>query len=122
MVGYTSRVPSTGEILNALTWESDLVARAYQPKPTFFERAAAAGVGVSSVALERFAGTGLTEAALRGADFVPFPTREGRGHPDRPGRSRPRSAGTGAWSTRTSGSWTTAATPRAAGRRPGWPI
>ena len=39
MVGYTSRVPSTGEILNALTWESDLVARAYQTKPTFFERA-----------------------------------------------------------------------------------
>ena len=39
MVGYTSRVPSTGEILNALTWESDLVARAYQPKATFFERA-----------------------------------------------------------------------------------
>lgn len=72
LVGYTSRVPSTGEILNALTWESDLVARAYQPKPTFFERAAAAGVSVSSVALERFAGTGLTEAGLRGADFVAF--------------------------------------------------
>ena len=72
MVGYTSRVPSTGEILNALTWESDLVARAYQTKPTFFERAADAGVSVSSVALERFQVTGLTEAALRGADFVPF--------------------------------------------------
>lgn len=72
MVGYTSRVPSTGEVLNALTWESDLVARAFQPKPTFFERAAAAGVKVSSVALERFAGTGLTEAGLRGAEFVAF--------------------------------------------------
>ena len=72
MVGYTSRVPSTGEILNALTWESDLVARAYQTKPTFFERAVEAGVAVSSVALERFQVTGLTEAALRGADFVPF--------------------------------------------------
>ncbi len=72
LVGYTSRVPSTGEILNALTWESDLVARAFQPKATFFQRAAGAGVSVSSVALERFAGTGLTEAGLRGADFVPF--------------------------------------------------
>jgi hypothetical protein len=72
MVGYTSRVPSTGEILNALTWESDLVARAYQPKPTLFERAVAAGVAVSSVALQRFQDTGLTEAALRGADFVPY--------------------------------------------------
>jgi predicted AlkP superfamily pyrophosphatase or phosphodiesterase len=72
MVGYTSRVPDTGEILNALTWESDLVARAFQPRPTFFERAAAAGVAVSSVGLSRFQGSGLTEAALRGADFVPF--------------------------------------------------
>jgi predicted AlkP superfamily pyrophosphatase or phosphodiesterase len=72
MVGYTSRVPDTGEILNALTWESDLVARAFQPRPTFFERAMDGGVQVSSVGLERFQGSGLTEAALRGADFVPF--------------------------------------------------
>jgi predicted AlkP superfamily pyrophosphatase or phosphodiesterase len=70
LVGYTSRVPSTGEILNALTWESDLVPRAFQDKATFFERAVAAGVAVTSVALERFQGSGLTEAALRGADFV----------------------------------------------------
>ena len=33
----------TGEILNALTWESDLVARSYQPRPTLFERAARPG-------------------------------------------------------------------------------
>jgi hypothetical protein len=80
LVGYTSRVPSTGEILNALTWESDLVARAYQPKPTVFERAAEAGVSVSSVALERFAGTGLTEAGLRGAEFVPFASEKAEDH------------------------------------------
>jgi predicted AlkP superfamily pyrophosphatase or phosphodiesterase len=72
MVGYTSRVPATGELLNALTWESDLAARAYQPKPTFFERATAAGVAVSSVALQRFAETGLTEAVLRGAEFLGY--------------------------------------------------
>jgi predicted AlkP superfamily pyrophosphatase or phosphodiesterase len=73
LIGYTSRVPSTGEILNALTWESDLLPRAYQPKATFFERAQAAGVATSSVALARFRNSGLTEAALRGADFVEFP-------------------------------------------------
>jgi predicted AlkP superfamily pyrophosphatase or phosphodiesterase len=72
MVGFTSRVPSTGEILNVLTWESDLRPRSYQPKPTFFERAAGSGVAATSVALGRFQGTGLTEAALRGADFVPY--------------------------------------------------
>lgn len=76
MVGFTSRVPSTGEMLNALTWESDLVPEAYQPHPTMFERAAAAGVGVSSVALQRFARTGLTQAALRGPRFVPFPSEK----------------------------------------------
>ena len=72
LVGYTSRVPSTGEILNALTWESDLVPTVYQSKPTFFERAARTGIAVTTVALARFQGTGLTEAALRGAAFVPF--------------------------------------------------
>jgi Type I phosphodiesterase / nucleotide pyrophosphatase len=69
LVGYTSRIPGTGEVLNALTWESDLSPRAYQPKPTFFERASGAGTAVSTVTLQRFADTGLTEAALRGAAF-----------------------------------------------------
>jgi hypothetical protein len=72
LVGYTSRVPETGEILNALTWESDLPPRVFQPRPTIFERAVAAGVRVTSVGLERFAGSGLTEAALRGAEFSAF--------------------------------------------------
>jgi hypothetical protein len=76
LVGITSRVPSTGEILNALSWESDLVPEAHQPHATMFERAAAAGVGVSSVALQRFARTGLTQAALRGPRFVPFPSEK----------------------------------------------
>nr|WP_204920574.1 nucleotide pyrophosphatase/phosphodiesterase family protein [Microlunatus panaciterrae] len=72
MVGYTSRVPETGEILNALTWESELVAKDYQSRPTAFERISTAGVAMSSVALHRFECSGLTQAALRGADFVGF--------------------------------------------------
>lgn len=72
LVGYTSRVPATGEILNALTWESDPSPAAYQSKPTFFERATETGIAVTTVALTRFRGTGLTEAALRGAVFVPY--------------------------------------------------
>jgi hypothetical protein len=72
LVGYTSRVPATGEILNALTWESDPSPTIYQSKPTFFERATKSGIAVATVALARFRGTGLTEAALRGAAFVPF--------------------------------------------------
>jgi hypothetical protein len=72
LVGYTSRVPSSGEILNALTWESEPSPAVYQSKPTFFERAAETGIAVTTVALTRFRGTGLTEAALRGAVFVPY--------------------------------------------------
>lgn len=72
LVGYMSRVPATGAILNALTWESDPPPMTYQSKPTFFERAAQTGIAVTTVALARFRGTGLTEAALRGASFVPF--------------------------------------------------
>ena len=118
MVGYTSRVPSTGEILNALTWESDLVARAYQPKPTLFERAVEAGVSVSSVALERFESSGLTEAGLRGPDV----RRVRRRTRDRPTGSRsrsrrPRSGASGRWSTPTSASSTTPGTSRDAARR-----
>lgn len=72
IVGYASRVPATGEVLNALTWSPRVAARDYQPRATVFERAAAAGVAVTSVALKRFGTTGLTEAALRGADFAAF--------------------------------------------------
>jgi hypothetical protein len=72
LVGYTSRIPETGEILNGLTWESAPDPHDYQSKPTLFERATAAGVSVTSVSLQRFAGTGLTVAALRGGTFIGF--------------------------------------------------
>ncbi len=72
LVGYTSRIPETGEILNGLTWESAPDPYRYQSKPTLFEQAADLGVAVTSVSLERFAGTGLTVAALRGARFAGF--------------------------------------------------
>lgn len=72
MVGYTSRVPESGEILNALTWDADVDPRTYQPRQTAFEKFHAAGVAISSVAVKRFENSGLTSAALRGADFVSF--------------------------------------------------
>ena len=40
-----------------------------QPLPTAFERAAAAGVGVTVVSQRQFRGSGLTRAALRGGRF-----------------------------------------------------
>lgn len=69
MAGYTCRVPATGEILNALVWDSAVAPRDFQSQPTYFERLRDAGVSVSSVAPQRFRGSGLTWAALRGPAF-----------------------------------------------------
>jgi hypothetical protein len=73
MVGYTSRVPGTGAVLNALYWDAPVRPLDYQPRTTIFERAATAGVAVSSVSPAHFANTGLTIAAQRGATFIGVP-------------------------------------------------
>lgn len=70
LVGYTSRLPGTGQVLNALYWDVPVSPRDYQPRSTLFERSAQAGVAVSSVSPAQFAGSGLTMAAQRGAEFV----------------------------------------------------
>ncbi len=70
LVGYTSRLPGTDHVLNALYWDVPISPRDYQPLPTLFERCAEAGVAVTSVSPAQFAGSGLTLVAQRGADFV----------------------------------------------------
>ncbi|SMD17623.1 alkaline phosphatase family protein [Lentzea albidocapillata] len=77
IVGYTFEVGD--EVLNSLTWtrasERDhdlrrtLVPEVVQPHPTLFERAAAAGVAVSTVAPLLQRSSGLTRAVLRGSWF-----------------------------------------------------
>ncbi|QDP96533.1 alkaline phosphatase family protein [Microlunatus elymi] len=73
MAGYTSRVPELDKVLNALYWDVPISPERYQPRPTLFDRAAEAGVRVSSVSPAHFAGSGLTRAAQRGAEFVGYP-------------------------------------------------
>ena len=91
MVGYTSRVPDTGEILNALTWESDCWPAAYQPRDDLLRAGASPRASPSArSALQRFQDSGLTEAALRGRRVRPLRARAGRGAPDRAGRRRGR--------------------------------
>ena len=75
LVGYTSRVPATGEILNGLTWESDLVPTVYQSKPTFFERASEAGVLVTSVAWPASRALGLPRPHSAEQLSSPSPTK-----------------------------------------------
>ena len=74
IVGYSFRHPVDGcGCLNALVWEPGLSALDVQPRLTAFERLSRQGVSVTSVNPARFAGSGLTEAALRGARFQPVP-------------------------------------------------
>lgn len=70
IVGYTSRIPGSDRLLNALTWDPDVDPREWQPHPTGFARLAAAGVHATVVNRRDFMGSGLTLAGTRGAEFV----------------------------------------------------
>jgi type I phosphodiesterase/nucleotide pyrophosphatase len=67
VVGYSSVVPETGRLLNALSWDSSVDPRRWQPYPTVFDRAVAAGLAVRNVSKSRFDSSGLTAAAFRGS-------------------------------------------------------
>ena len=62
MVGFS--VAYGGGVMNLLAMEGG-------PAPTYFERLAAVGVSSAVISPARFAGSGLTGAALRGARHVP---------------------------------------------------
>ncbi len=70
IVGYTSRIPGSDRLLNALLWDADVEPREWQPHPTAFARLAAAGVHTTVVNKRDFASSGLTVAGSRGAEFV----------------------------------------------------
>jgi len=73
MLGYTVRVPRSGEpgrLLNSLKWDERVDPLMWQKVPTLFERATNSGIKVSHIAAKRYEGTGFTQAALRGASYV----------------------------------------------------
>lgn len=72
MVGYTMRVPNSGNperILNALKWDERVDPEFWQPNLTLFERASNSGIAVSHIAAARYENSGFTRAALRGANY-----------------------------------------------------
>ncbi|MDO7869463.1 alkaline phosphatase family protein [Nocardioides jiangxiensis] len=69
LVGYTARVPETGELLNHLQWDRDVDPLAYQPHETAFAQLAARGIYTAAVNKKQFATSGLTRAAHRGATY-----------------------------------------------------
>ncbi|WP_205474538.1 alkaline phosphatase family protein [Nocardioides sp. SYSU D00038] len=70
LVGFTSRIPGTDRLLNALLWDKDVDPLAWQPHATAFGRLQAAGLPVTVVNKGEFRDSGLTVAAQRGADYV----------------------------------------------------
>jgi hypothetical protein len=69
MLGYQVEIPGTARLLNGLRWPKDVDPLAWQPLPTIFERAKESGVAAVHVASGAFRDSGLTRAALRGADY-----------------------------------------------------
>jgi hypothetical protein len=70
LVGFTSRVPGTDRLLNALLWDRDVDPQEWQPHPTAFARMMRQGASVTVVNKREFAASGLTVAAHRGAEYV----------------------------------------------------
>lgn len=70
VVGYTSRIPGTAELLNALSWSKSVDPVQWQPHPTAFTKLAQAGVSTAVVNKREFEGSGLTVAGSRGAEYI----------------------------------------------------
>jgi hypothetical protein len=69
VLGFTTRRPD-GQVLNHILWKDDPDPREWQPVPTQFERAGAAGLAVTVVNKPEYAGSGLSVSANRGAVYV----------------------------------------------------
>jgi hypothetical protein len=70
VVGFTSRVPGSDRLLNALFWDKDIDPLQWQPHTTGFQSLVGAGVHVTSVNKREFRTSGLTLAAHRGGEWV----------------------------------------------------
>src|SRR4051794_11174443 len=70
LVGYTSRIPGTDRLLNALMWDKQVDPLEWQPNDSGFARLHAAGVHTTVVSKREFVDTGLTLCGFRGSDFV----------------------------------------------------
>ncbi|MFD4178114.1 alkaline phosphatase family protein [Streptomyces anulatus] len=68
--GYTARNPETGELMNQLRWKPWTAPKVWQPYPTVFQLADAAGVHTAQVSAPMFEQTPLTKVALSGGSFL----------------------------------------------------
>lgn len=76
--GYTARNPETGQLMNQLRWQPWTSPSVWQPHPTVFRLADAAGIETSQVSSPGFEHTPLTRVALSGGTFLGRLTGEER--------------------------------------------
>ncbi|MCT2590634.1 alkaline phosphatase family protein [Streptomyces sp. N2-109] len=67
--GYTVLNPSSGQLMNQLRWRPWTDPHLWQPHPTVFQLADAAGVATCEVSAPHFEHTPLTQVALSGGTF-----------------------------------------------------
>ncbi|WP_433208843.1 alkaline phosphatase family protein [Dactylosporangium sp. CS-047395] len=71
IVGFNLHRPGTDQVVNHLHWTGEPDPADWQPVPTAFTRAHEAGLAPTVVTNPRFAGTGLSQSAYRGARLGP---------------------------------------------------
>jgi hypothetical protein len=72
ILGFTVNIPGTDRVLTHIQWRDDPPHTQWQPLPTWFERLQRVGVSARAVLPESFIGSGLSDAAYRGAQFLPM--------------------------------------------------
>jgi hypothetical protein len=70
ILGFTVNVPGTDRVLTHIAWRDDPDPGRWQPIPSLFTRAAAAGIRTVVVSRAEFAGSGLTESAYGHPAYV----------------------------------------------------
>jgi predicted AlkP superfamily pyrophosphatase or phosphodiesterase len=78
LAGYMTLNPQTGELMNQLRWNPWTAPAAWQPHPTVFRLADAAGIATCQVSSPDFERTPLTQVALSGGSFLGRLTGEER--------------------------------------------
>ncbi len=70
MLGYQVIEPGEGRLLNGLRWDSRVDPNRWQPLQTVYQRVAAVGIPAFHIAQGSFRGSGLTNALMRGAQYL----------------------------------------------------
>ncbi|WP_077098429.1 alkaline phosphatase family protein [Mycobacterium terramassiliense] len=71
ILGFTLNIPGTDRVLTHIVWRDDPPHAEWQPLPTWFGRLQRSGIAARAVLPAAFMGSGLTDAAYRGAQFRP---------------------------------------------------